>query len=309
MPRRPLLADDQGAASSPRPPPPGRSPSSPPGPTPARLQSPSAEGGRYLPLRQNGRSSPSRRSTPWPSTCAAPRARTPAPRFSRRERERQRRERHPEATLTLHRRADIFTEQLGGHFYWTATAAARLRGCGRAAAQEHRAARANVSGPDSGRLFTPGATPLSRIATAGRQRWIVRGMAALLVLLAAGGAWWMSSRFFLGLRADGTRAPRLAIVVLPFSNLSGDPSQDYFADGMTEDLRRIVAPRWELRDSRNTAFTFKGKAVEPGKSAASWASAMCSRAASGVRANRPRRRAAHRRRHRRTPVGRADGRR
>jgi adenylate cyclase len=31
-------------------------------------------------------------------------------------------------------------------------------------------------------------------------------------------------------------APRLSIVVLPFANLSGDPEQDYFADGLTDDL-------------------------------------------------------------------------
>ena len=40
--------------------------------------------------------------------------------------------------------------------------------------------------------------------------------------------------------------PRLSIVVLPFANLSGDPEQDYFVDGVTEslttDLSRIAAP-------------------------------------------------------------------
>src|SRR5438094_234588 len=88
-----------------------------------------------------------------------------------------------------------------------------------------------------GAAFTPGAAPLSRSTTADRRRWVVPGMAAaLLVLLAAAGAWWMSPRFFPSQRADGTEAPRLSIVVLPFSNLSGDPSQDYFADGVTEDL-------------------------------------------------------------------------
>ena len=85
----------------------------------------------------------------------------------------------------------------------------------------------------------PGAALLRRTTTADRRRWIVRGLAALLVLLAAGGAWWVSSRLFLDQRADGTPAPRLSIVVLPFTNLSGDPSQDYFADGVTETSRRI----------------------------------------------------------------------
>jgi TolB-like protein len=50
---------------------------------------------------------------------------------------------------------------------------------------------------------------------------------------------------------------------LPFTNLSGDPAQDYFADGITENLTTDLS---RIRDSfviaRNTAFTFKGKAVD-----------------------------------------------
>ena len=58
-------------------------------------------------------------------------------------------------------------------------------------------------------------------------------------------------------------AAHLSLVVLPFTNLSGDASQDYFADGVTENLTTDLA---RIRDSvviaRNTAFTFKGKAVD-----------------------------------------------
>jgi TolB-like protein/cytochrome c-type biogenesis protein CcmH/NrfG len=57
--------------------------------------------------------------------------------------------------------------------------------------------------------------------------------------------------------------PRLSIVVLPFANIGGDPEQDYFADGVTEslttDLSRISGA---FVIARNTAFTFKGKAVD-----------------------------------------------
>ena len=115
-----------------------------------------------------------------------------------------------------------------------------------------------------GSAFTPGAAPLSRTTTADRRRWVVPGVTvALLVLLAAAGAWWMSPRFFPGQRVDGTEAPRLSIVVLPFSNLSGDPSQDYFADGVTEDLTTDLSRlAGSFVISRNTAFTFKGKAVD-----------------------------------------------
>ena len=58
-------------------------------------------------------------------------------------------------------------------------------------------------------------------------------------------------------------AAHLSLVVLPFTNLSGDPAQDYFADGITDNLTTDLA---RIRDSfviaRNTAFTFKGKAVD-----------------------------------------------
>jgi TolB-like protein len=58
-------------------------------------------------------------------------------------------------------------------------------------------------------------------------------------------------------------SPRLSIVVLPFANLSGDPEQDYFVDGVTEslttDLSRI---RGSFVIGRHTAFTYKGKPVD-----------------------------------------------
>jgi TolB-like protein len=57
--------------------------------------------------------------------------------------------------------------------------------------------------------------------------------------------------------------PRLSIVVLPFTNIGGDPEQEYFADGVTEsltaDLSRISGA---FVIARNTAFTFKGKPVD-----------------------------------------------
>ena len=53
------------------------------------------------------------------------------------------------------------------------------------------------------------------------------------------------------------------MVVLPFANLSGDPAQDYFADGVTENLTTELS---RIKDSfviaRNTAFTFKGKPID-----------------------------------------------
>jgi TolB-like protein/class 3 adenylate cyclase len=66
-----------------------------------------------------------------------------------------------------------------------------------------------------------------------------------------------------GAAQETPSAPRLSIVVLPFANIGGDPEQDYFVDGVTEnlttDLSRIAG---SFVISRNTAFTFKGKAVD-----------------------------------------------
>jgi adenylate cyclase len=54
-----------------------------------------------------------------------------------------------------------------------------------------------------------------------------------------------------------------AIAVLPFDNLSGDPEQEYFADGMAEDLiTRISAWRWFPVIARNSSFVYKGQAVD-----------------------------------------------
>jgi TolB-like protein/Tfp pilus assembly protein PilF len=58
-------------------------------------------------------------------------------------------------------------------------------------------------------------------------------------------------------------APRLSIVVLPFKNLSDDPEQQYFADGITEDLTTDLSRIANmLVISRNTAFTYRSKAVD-----------------------------------------------
>jgi adenylate cyclase len=78
-----------------------------------------------------------------------------------------------------------------------------------------------------------------------------------LVLLVAASGWYMLG----GRLARPVQAAHLSVVVLPFANLSGDPAQDYFADGITENLTTELS---RIRDSfviaRNTAFTYKGKA-------------------------------------------------
>ena len=96
----------------------------------------------------------------------------------------------------------------------------------------------------------------------------------MLIVIAAGG-WYLFIANRPAAVATGPPAPvasnlaapaeakHLSIVVLPFTNLSGDPAQDYFADGITENLTTDLS---RIRNSfviaRNTAFTYKGKNLD-----------------------------------------------
>ena len=120
----------------------------------------------------------------------------------------------------------------------------------------------------------PAAAPRRRIPLA------VIAMATGAALVMTGIAWWLwpSTRSspmrpaVVGTAAENARtvpsilepavAPRLSIVVLPFANLSNDPEQQYFADGITEDLTTDLSriPHM-LVISRNTAFTYRDKQV------------------------------------------------
>jgi len=54
-----------------------------------------------------------------------------------------------------------------------------------------------------------------------------------------------------------------SIAVLPFQNLSGDPEQEYFADGMVEEITTALSKvRWFLVIARNSTFAYKGRAVD-----------------------------------------------
>ena len=63
--------------------------------------------------------------------------------------------------------------------------------------------------------------------------------------------------------APSTATPRLAICVLPFANMSGDPEQEYFSDGISEDVITDLSKVSALAvASRNSAFMYKGKQVD-----------------------------------------------
>jgi adenylate cyclase len=66
-------------------------------------------------------------------------------------------------------------------------------------------------------------------------------------------------------RADPVLAlpDKPSIAVLPFANMSGDPEQEYFVDGMVEDITTAIARLpWLFVTARNSSFTYKGKAVD-----------------------------------------------
>ena len=69
-----------------------------------------------------------------------------------------------------------------------------------------------------------------------------------------------------GIAAQPTPGPavrKLSICVLPFANMSGDPEQEYFSDGISEDIITDLSKVSALFViARNTAFTFKGKSVK-----------------------------------------------
>lgn len=85
--------------------------------------------------------------------------------------------------------------------------------------------------------------------TRSRRLWLTAALAALAVALGAGGWWWVRHK----------SAP-VTIAVLPLENLSHDPANDYFADGLTDELIRNLSiidglvPR-----SRTSSFAFRGR--------------------------------------------------
>jgi len=70
-----------------------------------------------------------------------------------------------------------------------------------------------------------------------------------------------AGRGLVGSKHDASVRPSIA--VLPFNNISGDPEQEYFADGISEDIITGLSKlRWFFVIARNSTFTYKGKAVD-----------------------------------------------
>ena len=114
--------------------------------------------------------------------------------------------------------------------------------------------------------------PTRAPATPMRISWLVTAAAVVLVFGLAGW-WWLPtiSSLLHPLQVTGAAtsvtAPvssRPGVAVLPFINLSGDPSQEYFSDGITEDVIVALGRFGSLTVmARNAVFPFKGKNAKP----------------------------------------------
>ena len=106
------------------------------------------------------------------------------------------------------------------------------------------------------------------------RRWTLKKIGGLIAAFAATGTvlaglagYWTTYRTItseiLAPVKPGPTAPRLSVVVLPFSNLTGDAAQDYLGDVITEELTTSLSriPH-SFVIARSTAFTYKGKAVD-----------------------------------------------
>ncbi|HKW13122.1 MAG TPA: serine/threonine-protein kinase, partial [Candidatus Krumholzibacteria bacterium] len=95
------------------------------------------------------------------------------------------------------------------------------------------------------------------------RRWSV---IALVGVVAAAAAFWASLHHHPGAphsQQATTQEATRTIAVLPFVNMSGDPKQEYFSDGISEELLNLLAQVPELRvAARTSSFSFKGQNVE-----------------------------------------------
>ncbi len=98
--------------------------------------------------------------------------------------------------------------------------------------------------------------------------WLALAAAVVLAAVAGGEAWWRQDQKFVAESGQSDGAPtevaeKPSIAVLPFNNMSQDESQEYFVDGMTEDLITDLSQVSGLFViARNSTFTYKGRPVK-----------------------------------------------
>jgi TolB-like protein/class 3 adenylate cyclase len=115
------------------------------------------------------------------------------------------------------------------------------------------------------------AASVVRKKKAGLRHWQKAALTAVAVLVVVAGAWAIWNFYFRPSPIEPASLDKMAlplpekpsIAVLPFSNMSGDPEQDYIADGMTENIITGLSQIPEMFViARNSVFTYKGKAVK-----------------------------------------------
>ncbi len=105
------------------------------------------------------------------------------------------------------------------------------------------------------------AEPAAEIAPPPRRRKIILSAAAILILIVASGAWFVRQHGW-GLGGNVASTARHSIVVLPFTNLSGDPEQAYLADGLTTRITTDLSRASGLFViAATSANTFKDKQI------------------------------------------------
>ena len=173
--------------------------------------------------------------------------------------------------LMEHRERVVSKEELNeaiwdGRFVSEAALSTRIRAVRRALGDDRMQQKFIRTHPKRGFQFVADVEIVDERAPAGtdavpplrRRRLPVTAMLALVVLVIFGGlgAWHLQTD-------QRERARGLSIAVLPFENLSGDPSKDYLADALTEEL---ITDLSRIRDAfviaRSTAFTYRDKDID-----------------------------------------------
>jgi adenylate cyclase len=129
----------------------------------------------------------------------------------------------------------------------------------------------NIAEPVSAYRLVPGQVSVAATEGAKSSRvghWRIPAMAAAVVLIVAAGglAIWRPWEPAMEPSSEKTALPlpdKPSIAVLPFTNLSGDPTQDYLSNGITESLITRLARQPDMFViARNSSFTYKDKAVK-----------------------------------------------
>ncbi|MBA3645003.1 MAG: protein kinase [Gemmatimonadaceae bacterium] len=123
----------------------------------------------------------------------------------------------------------------------------------------------------SGASTTPytGTMPARKVASSSRSTWMAVGAAAVLLALGSSSAYWYKHKQ----PADGgagavdttsTAGSVGSVAVIPFVNTGGNPSDEYFSDGMTDELAHALSRIPRLRVAgRTSSYAFKGKTIPP----------------------------------------------